>query len=547
MIDPDKLEAMAQVIYERENQFNTYTLEKIAKRVKATGELSAYDQESLKNIADITGDMDAITKELARITKLNIADVEKIYAKTINDGINSYEPLYDFKKIKFKNYKDNEYALKLVRQWAEMTAEKMINLSNAKIIGFTDDKGNFTTIAGTYQQVIDDAIVAVSNGTVDFNSAMEETIKRLGGSGVVTNYGNKITRPIESAIRSNILYGAKKAAESYDNYVSEELGLDGFEVDAHSGCRPSHVFMQGKMYSYGGKKTIKGVTYEDGTDALAALEDYGCLHFKTGVLLGVSEPRYSPEELEQIYKETTELIEYNGKKKTLYEWKQTQRRLEREYRKTKTQSDTFKAAGNNAKAREYKEAAKAIKDNYDTMTKAVPGLYKHHERMRTYFKGNKTLESGGNGSIIDDAKTKVLRGNAIVANRTEGIDVQLVGKIDKNVYKCVTDEIITDEVIITEERIQHIIDGHPDDYERFCSYIPTIISSPDYIIEANKENTAVILKEIEENGEKFKLILRMAVKTDPSNYKNSIISFWHIGEKTWKKTLKNKKILYKSK
>lgn len=68
-----------------------------------------------------------------------------------------------------------------------------------------------------------------------------------------------------------------------------------------------------------------------------------------------------------------------------------------------------------------------------------------------------------------------------------------------------------------------------------------------YIIEANKENTAVILKEIEENGEKFKLILRMAVKTDPSNYKNSIISFWHIGEKTWKKTLKNKKILYKSK
>lgn len=467
MIDPDKLEAMAQVIYDRENQFNTYTLEKIAKRVKATGELSAYDQESLKNIADITGDMDAITKELARITKLNIADVEKIYAKTINDGINSYEPLYNFKNIEFKSYKDNEYALKLVRHWAEITAEKMINLSNSKIVGFTDSKGNFTTIAETYQQVIDDAIVAVSNGTVDFNSAMAETIKQLGGSGVVTNYGNKITRPIESAIRSNILYGAKKAAESYDNYVSEELGLDGFEVDAHSGCRPSHVFMQGKMYSYNGKKTIKGITYEDGTDALAALEDYGCLHFKTGVLLGVSEPRYSPEELEQIYKETTELIEYNGKKKTLYEWKQTQRRLEREYRKTKTQSDTFKAAGNNAKAREYKEAAKAIKDNYDTMTKSVPGLYKHHERMRTYFKGNKTLTSGTNDDIIKEIKEIGIKGDIVIGS--EGLDISQYGFDTSHINKERQRNITKDEAVEFKESAKFTVTRWEGSFKNYYS------------------------------------------------------------------------------
>lgn len=101
------------------------------------------------------------------------------------------------------------------------------------------------------------------------------------------------------------------------------------------------------------------------------------------------------------------------------------------------------------------------------------------------------------------------------------------------------------EVIITDERIIHIRERHPNDYERFYSYIPEIINNPDYIIEANKENTGILLKEIEENREKFKLVLRIAILNDPIEYKNSVISFWRIGDITWRKTLKNKNVLYK--
>lgn len=31
-----------------------------------------------------------------------------------------------------------------------------------------------------------------------------------------------------------------------------------------------------------------------------------------------------------------------------------------------------------------------------------------------------------------------------------------VGKIDREIYKCITKDIVTDEVIITDERIGHI-------------------------------------------------------------------------------------------
>ncbi len=112
-------------------------------------------------------------------------------------------------------------------------------------------------------------------------------------------------------------------------------------------------------------------------------------------------------------------------------------------------------------------------------------------------------------------------------------------------YQCVSPDIRTSEVIITEERIKHIQEHHPDDYEKYCSYIPLIIADPDYIVEANKANTAVLLKEFTENGEKFKLILRLKIPDVPKEYKNSVISFWCIGKTTWKKTIHNKKILYK--
>lgn len=401
-IDTEKLEAYAQIIFERENQFTKYTLETIGRRIKATGQLSAFDQQAIKNIADISGDMDKITKELARITKMNISDIEKIYTQIINDGVNTYKPLYDFKNIPFKPITENEHAMKLVRHWAELTAGEMINLSRTKALGFVDDGGNFTPLKGAYQKTIDEAISAITTGTTDFNSAMKQTIEQLGGSGIRVWYGERVHRSIESSIRQNLLYGAKQAAQSYDGYVSEELELDGFEVDAHSGCRPSHEFMQGKMFSYNGDKVIDGVLYQDGAEALERLQDYNCLHFKTGVLLGVSQPTYSEEELNRIHKESTELIEYNGKKKTLYEWKQTQRRLERTYRKKKTQSDMFKASGNNIAAKDYRDRANAIKATYDDLTNKVPGLYDHSERMRTYFKGGKALTSGNSGGIIKE-------------------------------------------------------------------------------------------------------------------------------------------------
>ena len=395
MYNLEQLEEYAQKIYDRYEYFNEYTLETIGRRIKETGRLSAYDQQALKNIADISGDMEAITKELARITEMNIKDIEDVYTQVVKDGQNTYnKPLYDFKGMRQIPLAENDYLQKIVNSWAVRTEGKMINLSRTKALCFDsyDAFGNVTgsvPLAGAYEQAMSEAVQAVSSGTVDFNTAMRKTVERMGGSGVRVNYGNGVTRNLSSAIRQNVLWGAKKTAQDYESYVGEELGLDGFEVDAHAGCRPSHLFMQGQIYSYKGDKTVNGVTYKDGTRALEAMTDYGCLHFKISVLLGVSESRYSARELARIERESTELIKYNGRQKTLYEWKQTQRTLERGVKKAVRQSNMLEAAGNRTAAKQYADKAKQFRRAYDDMCAGVPGLEPRLERMRVYKNGLK--------------------------------------------------------------------------------------------------------------------------------------------------------------
>ncbi len=121
-----------------------------------------------------------------------------------------------------------------------------------------------------------------------------------------------------------------------------------------------------------------------------------------------------------------------------------------------------------------------------------------------------------------------------------------IGKINREIYSCITKDITTDEVVITDEQIEHIREHHPNDYEQYFIYAREIIERPDYILEANKPNTAFVLKHITDNGKNYQLILRLKTSEDPKDYKNSIITFFKVDPKRYNRYLKTKKILYKS-
>ena len=98
---------------------------------------------------------------------------------------------------------------------------------------------------------------------------------------------------------------------------------------------------------------------------------------------------------------------------------------------------------------------------------------------------------------------------------------------------------------LPDTQINHIQERHPDDYERFLKHGKDMVLNPDYIIEANKPFSGVLLKETVEKGEKLYLVLRLKTSVDPKDHKNSVITFTKIKPKEWRRMLRNKKILYK--
>lgn len=151
-------------------------------------------------------------------------------------------------------------------------------------------------------------------------------------------------------------------------------------------------------------------------------------------------------------------------------------------------------------------------------------------------RGRAALDKSAGSGII---KEKTTDGSA-------DSEVRFIGKIDREIYKCVCDNISTDEVVITDERVQHIMERHPNDYEQFVGFLKAAIEYPDYILEANKPYTAFILKSFKTVDENLQIILRLVTPQDDKTLKNTIITMLKISDKKRNKYLRNKKVLYKS-
>ncbi|MGN0612440.1 MAG: PBECR2 nuclease fold domain-containing protein [Porcipelethomonas sp.] len=125
--------------------------------------------------------------------------------------------------------------------------------------------------------------------------------------------------------------------------------------------------------------------------------------------------------------------------------------------------------------------------------------------------------------------------------------MHFIGKIDIEKYKGICDgRIITDEVIITDNRVEHIIERRGREfYEEYEKFFPEIIADPDYIFKDDKVNTALVSKSFIHNGISVNLVLRLVVEGEDPNFKNSIITAVRENNKRFSQRLRNNIPVYK--
>jgi hypothetical protein len=105
-------------------------------------------------------------------------------------------------------------------------------------------------------------------------------------------------------------------------------------------------------------------------------------------------------------------------------------------------------------------------------------------------------------------------------------------------------KIQTDEIIVTNERISHIKERHPEDYNLFEKYGRESVISPDLIIKDLKHcGTVFMVKKLPETN--LNVVVRVVLETDDNNLKNSVMTFYRIRDKNLKKLIEKNRLLYK--
>lgn len=390
MANISKLEQQAELLAENLRGWENSTLQRIGKRIGKYEKLSLEDVKSINNIYVVNQDMDAITKELAQVSGKNIAEIEKMYGDLLEEQHLANKPLYDYRNKPFVPFSENKELQAIVRAYSKTTAETMINLSKTSALCVLDSNGKAIGIKKYYTDVLDKAVMQVTTGATDFHTAMRDSIVNLGGSGMRIDYGGGVTRRLDTAVRQNLLWGAKQASVEYNEMIYDELGCDGYEVDAHSSPRPSHMFVQGKQYCVGKSRTINGIkfigfeetdpTSEDNLSASKALSQYGCLHYKTPILCGISEPRFSKEQLAQIEADNQKQYKVGNLEGNKYFFSQKMRNLETAIREQKRIEATAKAGGFTNEAKEARAKINAYKLKYMEISEAT-GIQGDPKRM----------------------------------------------------------------------------------------------------------------------------------------------------------------------
>lgn len=446
-----RLEESANLLQANLEGWETDVLRRIGQRIKKIGKMTPAEVKQLNNIADAKRDLEAVTKELARVTGLNIRQVKQMYGEALTAHHIANKPLYDYRGKLFTDFAENTAAQSIAYAYAKTTAQSMINLSKTKALGITNASGRFIGLDKAYTDALDKAVMQVASGATDFNTAMRDTIKSLGGSGIRVNYGGGITRQLDTAVRQSILWGAKQASVAYNEMIGEELGCDGIEIDWHSNPRPSHEFMQGKQYSLNGKKTVNGKTYEDAAPALRALEDYGCLHFKTPIICGVSEPRLTQEELAELNRKNARTFTVDGRTQSGYEWKQDMRRLEAETRKQRNIRTVAEASGDKELVWQCDERIKLVNKKYAQIAKAT-GIKTDTQRMgitRGATPTNNSIEQNFKGVAKDKSQ------GIDITWRKASIHAEKLTNTNNGIY-------VTDKVKLKPKQ-QHMIDKNITD------------------------------------------------------------------------------------
>lgn len=369
-----QIEAAYNQIRSRIDAVNQKYLEAVAKQIKAIGKLNPSSINRLAQMRLYGANVQKIKQSLAKALDLTVQDVQTILEAAAKQEYASKDYLAVVRGRQTFGLEYNPVLQNYIRAVAQQTANTFLNYSQT------------TNMDVAYQEAVSNAIDAVARGVTDYNSAIRDSMRKLGGDGLRVTYASGLTRRLDSAIRQNIVDGVRQVAYEAQKNIGQEIGADGVELSAHPFSAADHEPAQGRQYTKAEfEKMQSGQPFEDvdGNKYAAFLRpitQWNCRHFPSYIIIGVSSRRYSDKQLAEWKQENHKGCEIDGKQYTTYEASQMMRKLETAVRQQKDIANLAKKSGDDVLRREAQAKIRDLKAQYEKVAKAS-GLKQRTDKM----------------------------------------------------------------------------------------------------------------------------------------------------------------------
>lgn len=391
-------EQLADILVQRINQVNTDILKKIGKTIKYISTLSISEAYKLQQMLKYGSSIQEIVNELAKVSGKSVEEIYNIFDEVATNNKQFAKKFYEYRGVDYIPYKYDIALQNQVHSIASLTSGFYRNIANTSGIGFVfeglDGQIQFRNIIQSYEELIDKSILALTQGKDNFYNIMRNTIKQVGGNGLVM-YESGRTRRLDSAVRMNILDGMRQLNNETSKRFGQEYDADGVEISVHLNPAPDHADIQGRQFtneqydlleSGNIAKDVKGNTY-DGQEK-RQISHYNCYHKIFAIVVGVSEPEYTDEQLKEIQQNNNKGFDYEGKHYTMYEGTQLQRKIETEIRKQKDINILAKECEDNTLVNESQSKIRHLRNKYNELCQAS-GLKPQIKRMSVPGYGRK--------------------------------------------------------------------------------------------------------------------------------------------------------------
>lgn len=384
---PEVLDALPEELAELFRSLEITLLEEICSRLKASDQLNEVTVQDIRALRSHGIDLKEIEKAIRKTSGISESKLNELLDDVVERNQKYYTELIDLAHIT-----QPETLVSVEDTWAiyEQTKQTLRNITRS--MGFLVDAGRtMLPPAKAYQWALDNAVMQVQSGAINYNQAIKTVVKQLADSGLkVVDYEIGHRDQIDVAARRAVMTGVSQICAKYTEQSAEYLETPYFEVSAHAGARDkpgpspwsSHKDWQGKVYSIRAGDIYPNIYEVCGLGAVDGLEGANCRHRRYSWVEGVSERTYTDEQLAHIDDDLG--CEFDGKKYTAYEATQMQRRVEREARKLKREKAAYKAAGLHEEEQTVNIRLRRLNAKYKAFS-AAAGLPEQRERMKVLY------------------------------------------------------------------------------------------------------------------------------------------------------------------